>query len=147
MALLADRGIDYWFANAGTDLAPGVETLAKARLPGTRVPTPITRLHENTAMRMAIGYFLVTGRPQAGIVHVNVGAANGMNGLLNAAKSPHQPITFLDSISNYQKAVECADGSGEKVTDSNEMLPALERALKAVTVEKRQAVINIICSA
>jgi acetolactate synthase-1/2/3 large subunit len=64
-----------------------------------------------------------------------------------AAKSPHQPITFLDSISNYQKAVECADGYGEKVTDSNEVLPALERGLKAVTVEKRQAVINVICSA
>jgi acetolactate synthase-1/2/3 large subunit len=64
-----------------------------------------------------------------------------------AAKSPHQPITFLDSISNYQKAVECADGYGEKVTDSSEVLPALERGLKAVTVEKRQAVINVICSA
>src|SRR5262249_26826072 len=25
MALLADRGIDYWFANAGTDFAPVVE--------------------------------------------------------------------------------------------------------------------------
>ena len=31
-----------------------------------------------------------------------------------AAKSKHQPITFLDSISNYQKAVEVADGYGEK---------------------------------
>jgi acetolactate synthase-1/2/3 large subunit len=53
----------------------------------------------------------------------------------------------LDSISNYQKAVECADGYGEKVTDAGEVLPALERGLKAVNVEKRQAVINIICSA
>ena len=32
MALLADRGIDYWFANAGTDFAPVVETLAKAQV-------------------------------------------------------------------------------------------------------------------
>ncbi|MBI3064684.1 MAG: hypothetical protein HYY82_07055 [Deltaproteobacteria bacterium] len=64
-----------------------------------------------------------------------------------AAKNPHQPITFLDSISNYQKAVEVADGYGEKVTDSNDVMPALQRGLKAVTVEKRQAVINIICSA
>ena len=64
-----------------------------------------------------------------------------------AAKSRHQPITFLDSISNYQKAVEVADGYGEKVTDPNDVMPALQRGLKAVTVEKRQAVINIICSA
>jgi acetolactate synthase-1/2/3 large subunit len=64
-----------------------------------------------------------------------------------AAKSQHQPITFLDSISNYQKAVEVADGYGEKVTDPAQMMPALERALRAVNVEKRQAVINVICSA
>ena len=64
-----------------------------------------------------------------------------------AAKSPKQPITFLDSITNYQKAVEVADGYGEKVTDPNDVTAALERGLKAVTVEKRQAVINVICSA
>jgi acetolactate synthase I/II/III large subunit len=64
-----------------------------------------------------------------------------------AAKSKHQPITFLESISNYQKAVEVADGYGEKVTDPAEMMPALERGLRAVNVEKRQAVINVICSA
>ena len=40
MALLADRGIDYWFANAGTDFAPVVETLAKAQVLETKVPTP-----------------------------------------------------------------------------------------------------------
>jgi acetolactate synthase-1/2/3 large subunit len=43
--------------------------------------------------------------------------------------------------------VGVADGYGEKVTDPGEVLPALERGLKAVNVEKRQAVINIICSA
>ncbi|MFQ5859880.1 MAG: thiamine pyrophosphate-requiring protein, partial [Anaerolineae bacterium] len=64
-----------------------------------------------------------------------------------AAKSNRQPITFLDSMTNYEKAVEVADGYGEKVTNPAEMLPALERGLKAVTIEKRQAVINVICSA
>ncbi|HZA53811.1 MAG TPA: thiamine pyrophosphate-requiring protein [Candidatus Udaeobacter sp.] len=93
MVLLADRGIDYWFANAGTDFAPVVETLAKAQVLETRVPTPVTCPHENTAMHMAIGYFLVTGRPQAVMVHVNVGTANGMNGLLNAARG-HVPVLF-----------------------------------------------------
>jgi len=93
MMLLADRGIDYWFANAGTDFAPVVETLAKAQVLETKVPTPVTCPHENTAMHMAIGYFLVTGRPQAVMVHVNVGTANGMNGLLNAARG-HVPVLF-----------------------------------------------------
>jgi acetolactate synthase I/II/III large subunit len=93
MALLADRGIDYWFANAGTDFAPVVETLAKAQVLETKVPKAVTCPHENTAMHMAIGYFLVTGRPQAVMVHVNVGTANGMNGLLNAARG-HVPLLF-----------------------------------------------------
>ena len=93
MALLADRGIDYWFANAGTDFAPVVETLAKAQMLETKVPKAVTCPHENTAMHMAIGYFLVTGRPQAVMVHVNVGTANGMNGLLNAARG-HVPVLF-----------------------------------------------------
>ena len=93
MTLLADRGIDYWFANAGTDFAPVVETLAKAEVLETKVPKPVTCPHENTAMHMAIGYFLVTGKPQAVMVHVNVGTANGMNGLLNAARG-HVPVLF-----------------------------------------------------
>ncbi len=93
LALLADRGIDYWFANAGTDFAPVVESLAKAQVLETRVPTAITCPHENTAMHMAIGYYLVTGKPQAVMVHVNVGTANGMNGLLNAARG-HVPMLF-----------------------------------------------------
>ncbi len=93
MALLADRGVDYWFANAGTDFAPVVETLAKAQVMETKVPQAVTCPHENTAMHMAIGYFLVTGKPQAVMVHVNVGTANGMNGLLNAARG-QIPVLF-----------------------------------------------------
>ena len=70
-----------------------VESLAKAQVLETRVPTAITCPHENTAMHMAIGYYLVTGKPQAVMVHVNVGTANGMNGLLNAARG-HVPVLF-----------------------------------------------------
>ena len=93
MALLADRGIDYWFANGGTDFAPVIEALAKAEAVEAKVPKPVTCPHENTAMHMAIGYYLVTGRVQAVMVHVNVGTANGLNGLLNAARG-NVPLLF-----------------------------------------------------
>jgi len=93
LALLADRGVDYFFANAGTDFAPIVEAMAKAQSLETRIPEPVTCPHENTAMHMAIGYFLVTGKPQAVMVHVNVGTANGMNGFLNAARG-NIPMLF-----------------------------------------------------
>ncbi len=93
LALLADRGVDYFFANAGTDFAPIVEAMAKAQNLETRIPEPVTCPHENTAMHMAIGYYLVTGRPQTVMVHVNVGTANGMNGLLNASRG-NIPVLF-----------------------------------------------------
>jgi len=33
LALMADRGVEYLFANAGTDFAPMIEALAKAQAP------------------------------------------------------------------------------------------------------------------
>jgi acetolactate synthase-1/2/3 large subunit len=93
LAVLADRGVDYLFANAGTDFAPLIEALAKAQTLGTAHPTPIACPHENTAQHMAIGYYLVTGRPQLTMMHVNVGTANGMNGLLNASRG-NVPMLF-----------------------------------------------------
>jgi acetolactate synthase-1/2/3 large subunit len=91
LRLLADRGIDYLFANAGTDFAPIVE--AYAELNGEGVPRPVTVPHENVGIHMAMGHWLVSGRMQAVMVHVNVGTANAICGLLNAARC-HIPVLF-----------------------------------------------------
>ncbi len=93
LEILADRGVEYLFANAGTDFAPLIEALAKAQALGTPHPQPIICPHENTAQHMAIGYYLATGRPQLTMMHVNVGTANGMNGLLNASRG-NIPMLF-----------------------------------------------------
>lgn len=93
LALLADRGVDYLFANAGTDFAPIIEALAKAQALGLPHPKPITCPHENTAQHMAIGHYLVSGRPQLTMHHVNVGTANALNGFLNAARG-QVPMLF-----------------------------------------------------
>src|SRR5258706_16455580 len=71
LALLADRGIEYLFANAGTDFAPIIESLAKAQATGTAIPKPVTAPHENVAAAVAMGSYLKTHRPQAVMVHVN----------------------------------------------------------------------------
>ena len=84
--LLAERGIDYLFANAGSDFGPIIEALAKAQATGARHPVPITCPHENTAVHMAVGHYLVTGRAQAVMVHTNVGTANALLGVMNAAR-------------------------------------------------------------
>jgi acetolactate synthase-1/2/3 large subunit len=91
--LLADRGIDYFFANAGTDFAPLIEAFAKGAALGHKLPRPITAPHENVAVHMAMGHALVSGKPQAVMVHVNVGTANALTGLLNARRG-RVPMLF-----------------------------------------------------
>ena len=86
LTLLADRGVDYLFGNAGTDFASVIEALSKAQLGEAKAPTPVTVPHENVAVAMAHGYFLATGRPQAVMLHVTVGTANGVCGIMNAAR-------------------------------------------------------------
>jgi acetolactate synthase I/II/III large subunit len=93
LALLADRGIEYLFANAGTDFAPIIESYAKAQVHGTNVPKPVTVPHENVAINMAQGFYLKTGRPQAVMVHVNVGTANAICGLINGWRG-NIPVLF-----------------------------------------------------
>ena len=78
MTVLADRGIDYIFGNAGTDFPPLIEALSKARLGEAKAPIPVTVPHENLAVAMAHGVYLATGRPQAVMLHVNVGTANAL---------------------------------------------------------------------
>ncbi|MGE0650954.1 MAG: thiamine pyrophosphate-binding protein, partial [Alphaproteobacteria bacterium] len=93
LQVLADRGIDYLFGNAGTDFAPLIEAYSKLRAGGVKVPEPVTCPHENVAMAMAQGFYAMTGRPQAVMVHVNVGTANAMCMLINAYRG-NVPILF-----------------------------------------------------
>ena len=78
LELLRERGIDYFFANAGTDFAPIIDAFARFAEQGKQTPKPITVPHENAAVAMAHGYYMVTGKPQVVMVHVNVGTANAM---------------------------------------------------------------------
>ena len=94
LATLQARGIDYLFANAGTDFAPLIEGLARAPAANLAMPTPLVVPHESAAIAMAHGYWLTTGRPQAVMVHVNVGLANTVMGVINAARD-NVPLLLL----------------------------------------------------
>ncbi|HET7669677.1 MAG TPA: thiamine pyrophosphate-requiring protein, partial [Burkholderiales bacterium] len=93
LGLLASRGVEYLFANGGTDFAPVVEAYAKGQKLGWKLPQIVIVPHENMGVAMAHGYTMVTGRPQAMMVHVGVGTANSMNGLINASRQ-NVPILF-----------------------------------------------------
>jgi acetolactate synthase I/II/III large subunit len=83
---LALQGIDHLFCNPGTDFAPIVEAFARTARSNRKVPRPTVVPHENTAVSMAHGYTMVTGRPQAVMLHTNVGTANSINMLIDASR-------------------------------------------------------------
>ena len=83
LARLAERGVEYVFANAGTDFAPIIEALSRKN---GKYPRFVTVPHENLAMAMANGYYRMAGKPAAVMVHVTVGTANTICGLMNMAR-------------------------------------------------------------
>lgn len=87
LAALAAHGVESLFVNAGTDFAPIVEAYATHREEGgPALPTPVVCTHENLAAGMAHGAAMVTGRPQALMLHVSVGTANAICATINAAR-------------------------------------------------------------
>ena len=100
LAILKDRGVDYFFGNAGTDFAPIIEAFARAHAEGTPAPIPLMVPHENVAINMALGYYIIKGRPQVVMVHVNAGTANAICGLINASKG-NLPVLFTAGRTPY----------------------------------------------
>lgn len=94
LALLKQKGVDYLFINSGTDSAPVAEAYARQHLSHLDFPTPIIGTHENLVVGMAHGYTMITGKAQAVMVHVSVGAANAVCGVMNA-KRDEIPMLFM----------------------------------------------------
>ena len=112
LARLGERGIEYVFANAGTDFAPIVESLSR-NVGSKKFPRFITVPHENVAMAMAHGYYRTAGKPAAVMVHVTVGTANAICGLMNAARdnvpvllaAGRTPITETGHIASRNRSI------------------------------------------
>ena len=80
---LVDLGIDYIFANLGTDHVSIIEEIARWDKEGRKHPEVILCPHEVVAVHMAGGYALATGRCQAVLVHVDAGTANACMAIQN----------------------------------------------------------------
>ena len=90
---LKRQGIEYLYLGSGTDTAPLVEAYARQPESQLNFPQPILATHENLAVGMAHGYYMVTRRPQAVMLHVSVGAANAVCAVMNAARA-QVPMLF-----------------------------------------------------
>ena len=80
------------------------------------MPKPVLVPHENLAVGMAHGAYLMTGRPQAVMVHVNVGTANTINNLTNLSRdrvplilaAGRTPITEKGSFGSRSRPIHWA---------------------------------------
>jgi acetolactate synthase I/II/III large subunit len=80
---LVDLGVEYIFANLGTDHVSLIEEMARWDSEGLKHPEMILCPHEVVAVHMAGGYALATGRGQAVLVHVDAGTANAAMAIQN----------------------------------------------------------------
>ena len=55
------------------------------------------------------------------------------------------PLSDLEPTGQFEKVCESFGGYGERVESPDQAGPAMERALRAVRDEKRQALFNMIC--
>jgi acetolactate synthase-1/2/3 large subunit len=94
LAHIKRNGTQYFFVNAGTDFASVVEAYARLDESGLDFPTPIVATHENLAVGMAHGYYLIARTPQAVMCHVSVGSANAICAIMNASRD-QIPIIFM----------------------------------------------------
>jgi len=95
-----DLGLDYLFCNLGTDHAPLIEEMARWRQRGQAFPKTVLCPHENTAVHMAAGYALATGRGQGVLVHVDAGTANATMGIHNISKA-RLPLMLMAGRAPY----------------------------------------------
>ena len=124
LELLRDRGIKYFFGNAGTDFAPLVDAFARFAAEKKDSPRPILVPHEFTAVSMAHGFAMVTGEPQVVMVHVNVGTSNGLTGIINASRAGvpliftagRTPITEGEMRGGRNLHIHCAQESFDQAS-------------------------------
>src|SRR5262245_32753759 len=97
---LVETGMEYLFANLGTDHVSIVEELARWRREGRADLQVVICPHENVAVHMAGGYAAMTGRGQPVLVHVDVGTANSGNAMHNLFRS-RLPVFLMAGRSPY----------------------------------------------
>src|SRR5215471_1793715 len=111
---LAEAGVRYIFANLGSDHPGLIEALARVKAQGLQddVPRLIVCPHETVALSAAHAYAMVTGEPQAVIVHVDVGTQNLSGGVSNAMRG-RVPVLIFAGAAPFTLEGELPGGRNE----------------------------------
>lgn len=102
---LRNHGVDYLFANLGTDHTPILEAITALRQRGEADEGPelVICPHEFVAMSTAHSYAAVTGKPQAVLVHVDVGTQN-IGAAMHNAHRCEAPIFVIAGLAPVTEA-------------------------------------------
>ena len=95
---LVEAGVEYLFANFGSDHPGLIEAIAQARADGRPCPRVITAPTEMVAMSAAHGFAQARGRAQAVLVHVDCGTQSLGGAVHNAAKG-RVPVLIIAGMS------------------------------------------------
>src|SRR5262245_26599023 len=95
---LTEAGVEYLFANFGSDHPGLIEAIAEARAANRPCPKVITSPTEMVAMSAAHGYAQASGRAQAVLVHVDCGTQSLGGAVHNAAKG-RAPVLIIAGMS------------------------------------------------
>jgi acetolactate synthase-1/2/3 large subunit len=98
LELSADVGVEFVFANFGSDHPAFIEAMARLARRGARMPRVIVCPHEMSALSAAHGYAMITRRPQLVLVHVDVGTQNLGGSVHNAARG-RVPAVIIAGLS------------------------------------------------
>ncbi|KAK3331660.1 thiamine pyrophosphate enzyme [Cercophora scortea] len=98
---LWDAGVTHCFVNLGSDHPSIIEAMVKgAREKKGQFPRIITCPNEMVAMSMADGYARLTNKPQAVIVHVDVGT-QGLGAAMHNSSSGRAPVLVFAGLSPF----------------------------------------------
>ncbi len=95
---LVEGGVDYLFANFGSDHSGLIEAIAQARAANKPCPKVITCPTEMVAMSAAHGFAQATGRAQAVLVHVDCGT-QALGGAVHNAAKGRVPVIIIAGMS------------------------------------------------
>ncbi|KAI5783166.1 thiamine pyrophosphate enzyme, N-terminal TPP binding domain-containing protein [Peziza echinospora] len=103
---LWEAGVTHCFVNLGSDHPSILEALVKGRRnTPDKFPTIITCPNEMVALSAAHGMALVTGKPQAVIVHVDVGT-QGLGAAVHNASCGRAPVLIFAGLSPFTQEGE-----------------------------------------
>ena len=111
--LAAFRALDmhYVFCASGSEWAPVWEAVVRQRQEGLPGPQYLDLWHETVAVGMANGYALVTGKPQAVLLHAGPGLLQGSCAIHGALLAGVPMIVMSSESITYGERAGCDPGS------------------------------------